>query len=196
MAPLTSVLAPLAVGMGIAAAWGALTAIRWRWMLAWLAVLQLAAFGLIWGPWPLSQAVAWLVASWFSTAMLGWSQRSLPEAADWLLGDRILRWAMGALGILVALSLAPALARWLPTTDNVRAWSGLVWLVLGWLHLGLSTEPLRVVTGLLTVLAGFLVLYAPLEASLLVTGLLTMLELGLALAGGYLVLLTGRGTTG
>jgi hypothetical protein len=48
-------------------------------------------------------------------------------------------------------------------------------------------NPLRMVLGLLTFLAGFEVLYAGLEFSVLVAGLMAAINLGLALAGTYLL---------
>ncbi len=184
----------LAVGAGAAAALGILTASTWRWLLSWLAVLQLALFRLLWGPWPLSQAVAWLVAGWLAIAVLGLGQRS---AGVWprpfFLGDRLFRWAAGILGLLAAFSLSPRLAAWLTPVGNLRAFGSLTLLILGLLHLGLSAHPLRVAVGLLTVLGGFVMVYALLETSLLLTGLLAAVEIALALSGGYLILLLDRG---
>ena len=51
----------------------------------------------------------------------------------------------------------------------------------------MTNDPLRMVIGLLTFLAGFEVLYAALEVSVLVAGLLAAINLGLAMAGAYLL---------
>ena len=51
----------------------------------------------------------------------------------------------------------------------------------------MSTSTLRISLGLLTTLAGFEVIYAALEASVLLAGLLGIVNLGLALAGAYLL---------
>jgi hypothetical protein len=47
---------------------------------------------------------------------------------------------------------------------------------------------LRVTIGLLTALSGFEIIYAAIETSTLVTGLLAGVNLGLALAGAYLII--------
>ncbi len=180
----------LAVGGVVAAAWGMLIAARWRLLLGWLAVLQLGVFALLWGRWPLTQAAAWLVASWLATAILGVGQRGADERPEPLtLGDHLLRLTVGGVGVLAALSLAPHADQWIPGTNPLRAFGGLSLLLLGVLQLGLSVHPLRVIVGVLTALGGFLIFYAPLERSLLVTGLLAMLNIGLALIAGYLCLI-------
>ena len=73
---------------------------------------------------------------------------------------------------------------WLGLSSPV-AWSGLLLIGLGLLHLGITSDPFRVIMGLLTVMAGFEVLYAAVESSTLVTALLVVVDLGLALAGAY-----------
>jgi hypothetical protein len=55
------------------------------------------------------------------------------------------------------------------------------------LQLGINSGVLRVIVALLTVLAGFEVLYAALEGSILVAALLAVVNLGLGLAGAYLL---------
>jgi hypothetical protein len=58
---------------------------------------------------------------------------------------------------------------------------------MGLLHLGITAEILRIILGLLTVMAGFEILYATVETSILLAGLLAIVNLGLALAGAYLM---------
>jgi hypothetical protein len=52
---------------------------------------------------------------------------------------------------------------------------------------GLSGSNFRSVVGLLCLLSGFEILYAAVEASLLVAALLGVLNLGVGLAGSYLL---------
>ncbi len=178
------------IGMMVTAAWGSLVAAQWRVLVAWLAVAQLGVFGLLWGPWSITQAAAWLVAGWLAAAILGLSQRTAPARPEpFAPGDTLLRVALGVLGVLVALSLAPGALDWFPGADIPRAFGGLTMLVLGLLQVGLSYHPLRVIGGLLVVLGGFGVLYALLEQSLLMTALLAGLEITLALGCGYMMLM-------
>jgi hypothetical protein len=65
---------------------------------------------------------------------------------------------------------------------------GLLLVGMGLLHLGVTDHILRVTIGLMTVLAGFEVLYATVEGSILVAALLALINLGLALAGSYLLI--------
>jgi hypothetical protein len=59
---------------------------------------------------------------------------------------------------------------------------------MGLLHLGVTNHILRVTIGLMTALSGFEILYATVENSVLVAGLLAIINLGLALAGSYLLI--------
>lgn len=189
-----AVLEVMAVGAMVAAAWSSLLAAQWRVLVAWLAVAQLGVFGLLWGPWPPAQAVAWLVAGWLTAAMLGLSQRTTPASPQaFALGDTVLRFAVGVLGLLVALSLAPQALTWFPGSSLPRAFGGLSMLLLGLMQVGLSQHPLRVTEGLLLVLGGFGVFYALVETSLLLTALLAILEVGVALGYGYITLILPHG---
>jgi hypothetical protein len=55
-------------------------------------------------------------------------------------------------------------------------------------HLGMTSDTLNVILGLLTMLTGFEILYAAIESSILVAGLLAVTNLGLGIAGSYLLL--------
>jgi hypothetical protein len=52
----------------------------------------------------------------------------------------------------------------------------------------MTSEILNVILGLLTVLTGFEILYAAIESSILVSGLLAVTNLGLGIAGSYLLI--------
>jgi hypothetical protein len=88
---------------------------------------------------------------------------------------------------LAVLSLAPKAASWVPGVNPSQLIGGAFLIGMGLLHLGLTSQPMRVVIGLMTVLSGFEILYAVVEASTLVAGLLAVINLGLALAGAYLL---------
>jgi hypothetical protein len=68
------------------------------------------------------------------------------------------------------------------------AFGGLLLAGMGLLHLGVTDQILRVTIGLMTVLAGFEIIYAAVENSVLVAALLAIINLGLALAGSYLMI--------
>jgi hypothetical protein len=58
----------------------------------------------------------------------------------------------------------------------------------GVVHLGVTSDTLNVILGLLTMLTGFEILYAAIESSILVAGLLAVTNLGLGIAGSYLLI--------
>jgi len=59
---------------------------------------------------------------------------------------------------------------------------------MGLLHLSVTDRILQVTVGLMTVLAGFEILYTAVESSTLMAALLAVVNLGLALAGSYLMI--------
>ena len=168
-----------------------LTSWDWRWCMLALGAQYVGVFILVASDWPIPLAAVKLVAGWMATAVLGMGAASVPvgwqEAQQvhpsgfWF---RVL--AAGLVG-LVVISVAPGVSAWIPEVDQEIAWGGLVLIGMGLLQLGLSTHPLRVVMGLLTVLAGFEVLHAAVESATLLAGLLAVVNLGLALAGAYLM---------
>ncbi len=161
---------------------------RWRVTILALAVQYFAMFWLVTLALPLGQAAVKLVVGWMSGAVLAASQISLAneEQDDLALAGRGFRLLAAALVWILAFASAPDLAQWLPNRGSMLV--GAVMLVgMGLLQLGMVTSPFQVAIGLLTVLSGFEILYAPLERSVLVSGLLAVVNLGLALAGAYLI---------
>jgi hypothetical protein len=90
--------------------------------------------------------------------------------------------------LVVAFSLATKASGWLGASLQVT-WAGLVMIGMGLLHLGLINRSFRVIIALLTVLGGFEVLYAAVENSTLVAALLVLVNLGLAMAGAYFLVM-------
>lgn len=168
-----------------------LVARDWRWSLALLAVQYLAAFALTAQFWPLAMAAAKLVTGWMATAALGITRLNLahrepasssaaPEAAPFrLLGAVII--------LLVAFAAAARVERLIPGLGLPVAAGSIILMGAGLLRLGTTADILRVVAGLLTLLTGFETLYAAVESSILVAALLAVVNLGLALAGSYLL---------
>jgi hypothetical protein len=184
-----------------AAAWVALSALllvisrNWRWSVAALALQYVGIFALTALSWPLPMAAVKLVSGWMAGAILGVAMIEAPQSAlaelqaegrFWPSG-RTFRLLAAALGGMLVVSLVPQVSGWLPGVRPAQAGGGLMLLVMGLLHLGLTAQPLRVVLGLLTVLGGFEVLYATVESSALVAGLLAGVHLGLAMVGAYLI---------
>ena len=96
---------------------------------------------------------------------------------------------LAALLVMVTVSgFVPAALDLIPTITPNQAWGGLFLIGMGLLHLSFSSQSLRVSQSLLTLMAGFEIYYAVVEASTLVTALLAIVNLGIAMAGAYLVI--------
>ena len=171
----------------IITATGLLFSRDWRWSLGLLAVQYLGVFWLVQTHWPVSMAAAKLVTGWMACAVLGIAQlntkREGKSEGTWLQGRLFQVFAAGMV-FAVTFVLSLRVVTWLGVSLPV-AWSGLLLIGLGLLHLGITSESFQVVIGLLTVLAGFEILYAAVESSILVTALLAVVNLGLALAGAF-----------
>lgn len=174
----------------------------WRWSLAILFVQYLGVFILVAAFGLLELALTKVMAGWIASAVLALAlagapstsfetgpegQADLQRLTTNTPSSRLFRLlAVGIIG-LVASSIAPSLVSLAPGLRLAQAWGALLLVSAGLLHLGLTTHPFKVIIGLLTVLSGFEILYAAVETSALVTGLLAAVNLGLALAGAYLL---------
>lgn len=175
----------------------------WRWSLLTLAIQYVGVFCLVAIQGSLILGLVKLVAGWMAAAVLGIGF-SGTLAVDLSQGgprhiyqvavsaatpsSRLFRLlAIGIVGLAV-FSIAASLANQVPEIRLEQAWGALLLIGLGLLHLGLTSQPFYVVVGLLTIMSGFEVLYAAVETAALVTGLLAGVNLGLALAGNYLLL--------
>ena len=160
----------------------------WRWSLVCLALQYLGVFWLVQNHWLINMAASKLIAGWMACAILGIAQLSAgsrdPETA-WPQGWPFRLFTAG-LVLLLALTLALRASSWLRLSLPV-SWGGLLLMVMGLLYLGNTAHPFRVILGLLTVMAGFEILYAAVENSIMVAALLAVINLGLALAGAYLL---------
>ena len=180
----------------------------WRIRIGLLALQYFGVFFIISLSWPMSMAMAKLVAGWMAGAVLGMALISNPTIA--VIKPRILPnlafpsssalqnirirpenifylFASVLVGMF-ALSFAPTIGTWIPGIQDEQIWSGLLLLGMGILQLGFRADPLSCILGLLTLLSGFEILYAAIEQSTLVAGFLAAINLGLALAGAYLIL--------
>jgi hypothetical protein len=185
-------LAWIAVGIIILAS-AALAIVRdWRWMLGFLAALYLAAFILTTQHWPLGMSVVKLVTGWMATAALGMTRLGLSQPTEekepFLLEGSAFRLFGAAIAILIGVSAGPRIEELIPGIGLPVVIGGIVLIGTGLLRLGMTTDILRVVIGLFSVLSGFEILYAAVESSILVAALLAVANLGLALAGSYLLI--------
>jgi hypothetical protein len=173
-----------------------LLSVDWRLSIICLALQYVGVFLIVALSWPLSLAVVKLVAGWMAGAVLGMALIGAPGNNSLESGinlANILFRIMAALLIgLIVLSLAPKVTIWIPGIGIGQVMGGLILIGMGSLQLGLTDQPLRVILGLLTVFAGFEIFYAAVETSTLVSGLLAIVNLGLALAGAYLIVVPER----
>jgi hypothetical protein len=125
-------------------------------------------------------AIATLGVTHLSNASDGSESESLWPRRGWF------RIFMAGIVALFTLAVAPRIEAVIPGLALQVITGGLLLLGLGFIHLGITSEPFRVVLGLLTLLSGFEIIYAALESSILVAGLIALVNLGLALTGSYL----------
>jgi hypothetical protein len=158
---------------------------NWRWTLLAVGVQYLAVAWLVSLNWPAGLAAIKLVVGWMAGAVLSTVQASA-EAPTEALSGRLFRLMAAALLLVVIFTLPPGMQAWLNASQPVF-WGGMILAGMGLLQVSMTVRPLRVVLGLLTFLAGFEVLYAALVYAVLVAGLMAAINLGLALAGTYLL---------
>jgi len=187
----------IAVAMILAASAGLLLSRDWRWSLGFLAAQYLGAFWLVTLHWPIGLASVKLVTGWMVTAALAITRLGLPSEEDrpdafWPRG----RWFhvfLAWIVIILTAAAAPRIETILPGLGLPVVAGSVLLMGMGLIHLGLTTDVFRVMLALLTLLSGFEIIYAAVEGSILVAGLLAFVNLGLALVGAYLVVVTGMG---
>ena len=165
----------------------------WRMLLAGLAVQYVAAFWLVTRHLPFVMGSAKLITGWMVVAALGMTRLGLSNTEEKAEEPYLLsgRWFRGILIGIVALVTAGATSRIETSIPGlgVQVIAGSLLLIgAGVIHLGVTSDILRVTLGLLTMLTGFEILYAAVESSILVAGLLAITNLGLGIAGSYLLL--------
>jgi hypothetical protein len=189
MLPIT--LSWAAVGLLLATSVGLLLSRDWRWSLGLLAAQYLGMFWLVGLHWPFGLASVKLVTGWMASAVLGVTCLGLPEHDEKDASARpqgqLFRLFAAAMVALLVVAATPQVEAMIPGVSRPVIAGGLLLAGMGLLHLGITAEILRVILGLLTVLTGFEILYATVETSILLAGLLAVINLGLALAGSYLM---------
>lgn len=190
----------IAVLILAAASTGLLLSRDWRWDLALLAAQYLGVALLVVQHWPIGMAAAKLVAGWMATAAIGMTltSQSQPEVQleqFWPQG-RTFRLFMAGTVFVVTAAATPRVEGAMAGVEAPIIAGALMLAGMGLLQLGTRSEIPHVIIGLLTVLAGFEIFYAAVEGSILVAGLLAAVNLGLGLAGAYLLSAATAGETG
>jgi len=172
---------------------GILLARDWRWLIIFLSAQYFGMMILTLQHWPLGMASVKVVAGWMSAAILGMTQSGLPgaqkrERQNTLPQGRLFRVFASFIVIIVVATVTPRIDVIMADAGIAVTAGSLLLIGMGLLHLGITNQILRVTIGLMTTLAGFEILYAAVEGSILVAALLAVINLGLALAGSYLML--------
>jgi hypothetical protein len=164
----------------------------WRLSIIFLAVQYLGMFMLVLQHWPLGMASVKMVAGWMAAAILGMTRSGLStpgvdEESVWPRGRLFRLFAAAIVGLIVSAS-TPGVSTIMADAGFAVTGGSLLLIGMGLLHLGITVSILRVTIGLMTVLSGFEILYSAVEGSVLVAALLAIINLGLALAGSYLLI--------
>ena len=194
-----STLAWLAVILITVTSVGLLLARDWRWLIIFLAAQYFGMLILTLMHWPLGMASVKVVAGWMSAAILGMTRSGLPredktEKQSVLPRGRMFRLFAAGIVVMVVATATPRVDAVMANAGFAVTSGGLLLIGMGLLHLGVTDHILRVTIGLMTVLAGFEILYATVEGSILVAALLALINLGLALAGSYLLIASNAQT--
>ena len=197
---LTAVLAWTAVVILAVASTGLLLSHDWRLDLGLLAAQYLGVAVLVAMHWPIGMAAAKLVAGWIATAAVGMTLTAQPqpeaEVGQFWPRGRIFRLFMAGMIFVVTAAATPRVEAAMAGVEAPVVAGALLLSGMGLLQLGTRSEIHHVIFGLLTVLAGFEIFYAAVEGSILVAGLLAVVNLGLGLAGAYLLTAAAAGEAG
>lgn len=171
----------------------------WRLSIIFLAVQYLGMFILILQHWPLGMASVKVVAGWMAAAILGMTRSGLStqgfdEESIWPRGRLFRLFAAGIVGLIVS-AITPSVSTIMADAGFAVTGGSLLLIGMGLLHLGITVSLLRVTVGLMTVLSGFEIIYSAVEGSVLVAALLAIINLGLALAGSYLLIASASSET-
>lgn len=171
---------------------GSLLVRDWRLSIIFLALQYLGMFILVLQHWPLGMATVKVVAGWMAAAILGMTRSGLAtqgfdEESIWPRGRLFRLFAAGIVGLIVS-AVTPGVSTIMADAGFAVTSGSLLLIGMGLLHLGITVSILRVTIGLMTVLSGFEILYSAVEGSVLVAALLAIINLGLALAGSYLLI--------
>jgi len=164
----------------------------WRWLISLLALQYAGVFILTLQHWPLGMSAVKVIAGWMSAAILGMTRSNIideqNDTTHTLPQGRLFRLIAASIVSLIVVSGTPLVHDMLADAGLAVSAGGLLLIGMGLLHLGVTDRILQVTIGLMTVLAGFEILYSAVESSTLVAALLAVVNLGLGLAGSYLLI--------
>jgi hypothetical protein len=183
----------IAVGLMLGTSTALLINRDWRISLGALAVQYLAAFWLVTRHLPFVMGSAKLITGWMVVAALGMTRLGLSTAEaekeeSFLPRGQWFRIVLILVIALVTAGATPRLESAIPGLGLAVIAGSLLLIGTGVVHLGMNSDTLNVILGLLTLLTGFEILYAAIESSILVAGLLAVTNLGLGIAGSYLLI--------
>jgi len=189
---MTATFAWIAVFVILVTSVGSLLVRDWRFSIIFLALQYLGMFILVLQHWPLGMATVKVVAGWMAAAILGMTRSGLAtqgfdEKSIWPRGRLFRLFAAGIVGLIVSV-VTPGVSTIMADAGFAVTSGSLLLIGMGLLHLGITVSILRVTIGLMTVLSGFEIIYSAVEGSVLVAALLAIINLGLALAGSYLLI--------
>jgi hypothetical protein len=181
----------------------------WRVSISLLAFQYVGAFLLVTAVWPVPLAVTKLVAGWMAGAMLGIAAASVNgnieidseklslrmqkqgykrSSKNHLLSERIFLTLASLVVFLAVIPLQHQVSDRIPVIHEIYTWAGLTLIGMGLLNISFNERVLPNLIGLLTTMSGFEILYANMESSILVAGMLALVNLGLSLAGAFLLI--------
>lgn len=170
---------------------GILLARDWRWLIIFLSLQYVGVFLLTLQHWTLGAATVKVIAGWMSAVILGMTRSNMSEedeGASALPQGRLFRLIAAGFVGLIAATGAPFVDSMMADAGATVSAGGMLLIGMGLLHLGVTDQPMRASIGLMTVLSGFEVIHAAVESSVLLAALLAIVNLGLALAGSYLMI--------
>jgi hypothetical protein len=166
----------------------------WRYCIVALAFQYIGVFFLVSASWAVEMAVVKIVAGWMACAILRIAMAAGSEIwrspLQSIKFGPVFRIMAAAIIMLAITSLVLSSESWLSMISIPLRWGSFILISIGLLQLSLSSHPLRVTIGLLTALSGFEIIYAVVEGSILVAGLMAGVNIGLALVGAYLLIVS------
>ncbi len=178
---------------------GILASNNWRISILLLSALYLGCFLLLLKSLPLVLAASKLIAGWIAGVILGMvlgglspeeskAQGYLQTSKESIFSShRIFRLFLAGIVILVIISFINKFQEFIPGISAEQSYASALMIGLSLILLSLISRPFETIVGLLIILSGFEIMYTVVETSALVIGLLTVVDLGLALAGAYLI---------
>lgn len=172
---------------------------NWRWTILLISIQYLGCFLLLLKSLPVVLAASKLIAGLIAGMILGMAlsglsleeslaQGYIQKTKSGIFGSRrVFRLLMAVMVALVVMSVVNKFDEIVPGISLEQAYASAILIGLSLIQMSLISRPFDTVVGLLLMLSGFVIFYSVVETSALVIGLLAAVDLGLALAGAYLI---------